>query len=779
MLHSHGGSVPGVNPGVLRGGEGSKLKGSSGVFDDHTFNDGGSPLAALAAISQAILDHDVAYYITSSPSLSDAQYDELVAREKELCETHPDALKELERRSPMGAQVTRFGGRIGPGTAAGKVGFDSNTLDKVKHLDGCPMLSLDNAMDATAVKSFVVRLSKHAAAVDVSDSTITLAAEPKLDGLSLSLRYVLDDGVYKFNRGATRGDGATGDDVTAAVMSMSNIPRTFPPPPPLSSAMPHSQHPEVVEIRGEVILPLESFVRLSSQPDVNYTNARNAASGILRRRKSSEDHKLQSLLRFIAYDCTHAGALFSDSHVSFIQALGDLGFHTCGASPVVLSAPFDDLTPLLDYHASIIANRDELGYEVDGAVYKVDSYDARTSIGTSTRAPKWSIAHKFIAAAATTKIQGLDVQVGRTGAITPVAVLQPVDVAGVTVSRATLHNFAYVSSILGSSLSVGADVVVERAGDVIPQVKRRVNVDAAGSGETIDCSPPKKCPACGAATIYEEGGTGQVLRCSAHRMQCAPQALGSLSHAVGRTALDIPGLSEKKLKQLVDADVVTSMSDVLKLSEETNVEKIQALPGWGEKSVFNLQKSVRAARTRGVKLDRVIYALGIRHVGTNGAKLIAASMNNDAERWKELVVSKTLPETLIGVHGIGGVIVNSVRGFCNDEESVADMTTLLSLVSVAAPEAAEKRQTTDEAGTALPLANMKVVFTGTLSFISRDEAQAFAVERLGAESTPNTISKNTGVLVVGDKAGSKRDKAEALGVRVMEEDEFKQLFDLY
>ena len=721
-----------------------------------------SDLSTLSTLSAQILHHDTLYYEESSPTISDFEYDALVAEEREFCLKHPDILRQLEQSSPLKKQVTRFGGRIGPGSTP----TATTTLARVSHLSSSPMLSLDNAMTSQHLSDWLSRVRKNLN----STEPLTIVCEPKLDGLSLSLRYAYDQptNMYNFERAASRGDGSQGDDVTTQASHISSIPRRFTPLPTTTTPPAH------IEIRGEVVLPLAAFSAMnapdSPTPSLNYTNCRNAASGILRRRKSldSTDADLQSQLHFYAYDVTHP-TLFSDSHAALITSLKGAHFSTCEPTSLVTLTD-TSLAPVLDYFDRLTSSRALLPFEVDGAVYKLDSAAARLLAGASSRAPRFAIAHKFGTISALTTLTGIETRVGRTGAITPVAILAPVDVGGVTVSRASLHNFVFLKDIFGGTdIASNSQVEVERAGDVIPQVKRKV--DPPGDGSLIDLRAPKFCPACGAGTLFEwseedsNDDSGQVLRCTNSRLKCRPQMLGALSHAVSRTALDVPGLSEKKLGQLADEKLVERLGDLFEL----DLARIEALPGWGAKSVENLKAAMESVRTKGVALDRVIYALGVRHVGKHASKLFAAEIGGDVEIWKQAVRAKEVRERFQEVKGVGETMIRSLEQFCEDEEAVADLMRVLEHVQV------EEGGGRGVEGGAFE--GLSVVFTGALEGMTRDQAQEWAL-KLGASATPSSLSKKTGLLVVGEGGGGKRKKAEELGVKVMGWAEFEELIKL-
>ena len=696
---------------------------------------------------------------TTTPAVSDDEYDALARREAELCEKYPQLVKRLEEETGLGKQATRWGGRVGYVVAEGpddeesssaytankrkksdesKAAPSGRTRGKLEHLATAPMKSLDNAMNDDEVVKWMNRVRKLLLS-DMGEGETTMSvdilAEPKMDGLSLSLRYELEQSdaqqyEYKFKWGASRGDGTVGEDVTEAVLPLLStseggegmIPSEFVVE---SSSISSDGPPPVVEVRGEVVLPKMTFTRLQAAYDeaaaaadasmessgdgasqesgecsdnvkvpnlpVRFANARNAASGILLRSKEDTNEEeaantklLRSYLRFYAYDVTTGDALtsqlFGSNGEVMRQKLQACGFHVPEPMIRVLLNIDDEnevedgeLGGLFEYHQRLMdvrgldevkpetSNDEQLDHDVDGAVYKVSTSALRERLGSSSRYPRWAIAHKFPIQAAVTNLQGVEVQVGRTGALTPVAILEPVDIGGVSVSRASLHNFWFAAQLLcpggGDDCDAeprvrqGTDVVVGRAGDVIPQVLRlvpsRENSNENVKEDWISLEPPANCPACGSVTVFDISDrvgprakaaekndvevsetprreSGQVLRCSAPQLLCPPRAVGALTHAFSRSGLDVTGLSEARLQQLVDAGLIQVPADLFRLANG-NLEPIASLQGWGPKSSEKLATVAKDVASRGVTLSRFIYSLGIRHVGVHTSKLIAGA----------------------------------------------------------------------------------------------------------------------------------------------------------
>lgn len=591
----------------------------------------------LKKLSKAIQIYDDVYYNrdnnddVSFPTISDEEFDALAQREAEICEQNPGLLLKLEQETGLGHRATRFGGRVGP-IINETVDDDSTSksgLDKVEHM---AMLSLDNAMDEVAVEQWIGRVRKlllshsldstgsvnegfQATAVDgelSADTTLQILVEPKMDGLSLSLRYCYNASedrdkayvVYNLEWAATRGNGKIGEDVTEAVLDMNAVPRNISIPLDVEY---DDNIPDFFEVRGEVILPrvvFEDLQRASSldKPNMSanatnrvtdaqrtttggiFRNARNAASGILRRTKSLDEDslRLRSSLKFYAYDVVSSNEnnLFGISADDMRQKLEKLNFDLPQPSDLIsipLNKTSDGIDTLLQYHKSLDSARASLMFDIDGAVYKLNHLDERNKCGSSTRAPRWALAHKFTAQSAITKILDVTVQVGRTGSLTPVAVLKPVTIGGASVSRATLHNFLFASSILSNGIEnrtlKGTNVVVARAGDVIPQILRKVDAlnavkeNERTTNDWISLESPKLCPSCGSMAMFDGENdnstvTGQVLRCTGPPLLCKPRAVSGLAHAFSRDALNVAGLSEARITQLMDAGILTTPSDI-------------------------------------------------------------------------------------------------------------------------------------------------------------------------------------------------------------------------
>ena len=724
------------------------------------------PFQELQRVSQEIQLHDNLYYNEHAPVLSDEDFDALVRREQELCESNPTIWKEYL----ASGQATRYQGRVGAAVLGRR---------KRQHL--IPMLSLENAHNTEQLLAWLKRLRKAVKA------DLRLVTEPKLDGVSLSCRY--EKGSFQW--ASTRGDGKEGQDVTESVLQSGQVPSTIP-------------DERTLEIRGEVVLPQSAFNDLNQDGNLTFSNARNAASGILLRKEAEGNDEWRQKLRFYAYDIAT-----SESTVGSTEARSLLsGWGYSVPEPSVVSElsyrndtawSQSDVPQIQAYHDSLRDHRKgkkstvfQWGdYEMDGCVHKVDDSELRQLVGASTRAPRWAIAHKFPPQSAVTAILDVIVQVGRTGALTPVAVLEPVDLGGVKVQRATLHNFEHMQQILGgNSIPKRTQVLVRRAGEVIPQVMQRMdmasmNSEATQSEDAISLQSPESCPACGSPTVQDslmESSTavGQVTRCGGPRSTCRPQAIASIVHAFSRDALYLVGLSEARIDQLYNASIVSVPCDVFDLvKDEEKLGKLQEMEGWGKLSVQNLVTAAESISQEGVSLARFIYSMGIRHVGIHSSSLIASAYGSvDAflDAVRAAGEHDDIDETFVVLQddseenkGIGPVLLASLFAFSKDQLQVVAAERLARAIRVIPVEAA--KVTVDGS---LPLSGLSVVFTGSLEGMTRTKAQEYAME-LGAKSTPSAVSKATGLVVAGAKGGTKLEKAEKLGVRIISSEDFASM----
>ncbi|GEO80492.1 NAD-dependent DNA ligase LigA [Pararhodospirillum oryzae] len=683
--------------------------------------------AELAELAAAIAHHDRLYYQDDEPDLTDAEYDALRARNQALEARFPDLVRADSPSARVGAAPVE--------------GFA-----QVRH--AVPMLSLANAFDDDEVREFDARVRRFLRLKD--DDALAYRAEPKIDGLSFSARY--ENGV--FVRAATRGDGTTGEDITRNLATLADLP----------SRLNDDAPPAVLEVRGEVFMRKADFARLNEEQTARgrkvFANPRNAAAGSLRQLDPAIT--AQRPLSLYAYAWGEIEGLASpfETHGAFLERLRAWGFPVHPQTQACAS-----VEDLIAYTATIAAVRADLDHDIDGVVFKVDRLDWQQRLGTLSRAPRWAIARKFPAELATTRVNAIRVQVGRTGALTPVAELEPVTVGGVVVSRATLHN---EDEIRRKDVRVGDWVQVRRAGDVIPQV---VAVDPAR--RPADADPyafPDRCPACDSHAVRREG---EVARRCTGGLICPAQAVERLKHFVSRGAFDVEGLGERSLEAFFKEGLITSPADLFTLEERDQapgrLTRLQNRDGWGPKSVANLFAALNARRA-GVSLERFIYALGIPQVGEATARLLARHYGS-LEAWRQAMTEagdETHPAfaTLVGIEGIGPSMARDLVEFFAEPHNVQVLDALLAtgvrVLDVEAPE--------ESTG---PLAGKTVVFTGTLETLSRAEAKTRA-QAAGAKVT-GSVSARTDYLVAGADAGSKATKAAALGVTVLDEAAFLEL----
>jgi len=664
----------------------------------------------IAELAAEIARHDALYHGKDSPEISDAEYDLLRRRYEKLIETHPQYVP------AQGPQI-----RVGAAPAAG--------FRKISH--AVPMLSLGNAFSDEDIFEFLARMRRFLNLPE--DVPIPCVAEPKLDGLSLSLRY--ENGVLI--HAATRGDGAVGEDVTANARTITDVPKKLSGAPPA-----------VIEIRGEVYMHRNDFEKLNEQRcaanESEFANPRNAAAGSMRQLDAVITAARP--LRFSAYTWGEISAPLASTLWEARIHLKEFGF--------ILNEPAklcENADELLEYYRSIMMDRTRLPFDIDGVVYKVNDLSLQNQLGFVARAPRWAIAHKFPAERAITRLNDIIIQVGRTGALTPVAELAPINVGGVMVKRATLHN---EDEIRRRDVRAGDLVWVQRAGDVIPQILGVQDDGAHGTRKEFVF--PDHCPACGAAAVRPEG---EVVRRCTNGLACPAQALEHLSHFVSRRAADIEGLGDRTLAEFFELGWVQTPADIFALEKHTT--KLLEREGWGEKSVENLFDSINRARK--LPLSRFIYALGIPQIGEATAKLLARqySMWNAVEA---AINSENALGDITSHDGIGPSMARDLVQFFTEPHTQKVIRQLIAAVTVL-PEAAAKTEGV--------LSGKIVVFTGTLEKLSRDAAKAMA-ERHGARISSG-VSAKTDYVIAGADAGSKLKKANELGVKVLSEEEFQRL----
>ncbi len=758
--------------------------------------------AELARLAIEIARHDALYHAKDAPEISDAEYDALRQRNDALESRFPTLVRDDSPSRRVGSA---------PAEAFGKIRHD------------VPMLSLGNAFEDTDVPEFVGRVRRF---LNLDDAeTIAITAEPKIDGLSISIRY--EGG--RFVRAATRGDGSEGEDVSANIRTIRDVPQTLK----------GRDVPDTIDIRGEIFLGHEDFRALNAAQDKAgerpFANPRNAAAGSLRQLDSRITASRP--LRFFAYAWGHASSLPAATQDGVVAAFKTWGLPTNPLMRVCASA--DDL---LAFYRDVGERRAGLGYDIDGVVYKVDRLDWQQRLGFVSRSPRWAIAHKFPAEQATTTLQAIEIQVGRTGALTPVAKLKPVTVGGVVVSNATLHN---EDEIARKDIRVGDTVVVQRAGDVIPQVVEVIL--AKRPRDAAAFAFPQMCPACGSVAVRgdDDAEDADAVRRCTGGLVCPAQAKERLRHFVSRNAFDIEGLGEERIFELYDDARIMRPADIFTLAErdKRSLKRLKDKDGFGERSVEKLFAAIDARRP--IALERFLFALGIRHVGETTSRDLAklfgtfedvrraiasAAAARPGPSYRRLVNLKGLgpktAETLMqhtlkqgadlfgpasfgamvaglkgvrsnaaealsqafgtvddflavakkaagempgeayrefaALSGIGEVAADALIDFFSEPHNIAAVDDLLPQIAI--------QPYVRQAVTTSPVTGKTVVFTGTLTKLSRNEAKAQA-ERLGAKVS-GSVSKKTDYVIAGEEAGSKLDKARELGVTVLTEDEW-------
>ena len=677
--------------------------------------------AELERIAAEMAKADIAYYQNDDPYLTDSQYDELKHRNREIEQKFPHLIRPDSPSRKVGAAV--------------KSGFG-----KIAHR--FPMLSLGDVFSLEEVDDFVMSVKRFLNTAE----DITFMAEPKIDGLSFSARY--ENG--RFIQGATRGDGTTGEDITENLRTIAQLPQTLP-----------GKFPDILEVRGEVYMSKTDFFALNQKYAAEgkkvFANPRNAAAGSLRQldSKITAERKLS----LFAYTWGEVSERCWNTQADFFEHLKDWGFPVNPLNRLCrnLNEIDENFTRLMELRAS-------LPYDIDGIVYKVNDIALQERLGFLTRTPRWAMAHKFPAEQALTKINDIRIQVGRTGALTPVADLEPVNVGGVIVSHATLHN---EDEIRRKDIRIGDTVVIQRAGDVIPQVVEVIkDKRPADSQEFIF---PTACPICGAHAIREEDEA--IRRCTGG-LTCPAQAIERLKHFVSRDAFDIEGLGAKIIEDFYHEGILHSPADIFSLERRNNdgdlfahqpgsALHLESREGWGHKSVSKLFQAINSKRR--IELPRFIYALGIRQVGTATARLLAQNFGSFKHLREEMEAQNT--EKLVAIDGIGGAMAKDIVEFFSEPHNRATIDCLLQEIEV--------EDYVDTANYDSPLAGKTVVFTGTMEKMTRSEAKAKALSA-GAK-VAGSVSKNTDYVVLGADAGSKAKKAQELGVTLLNEEEFLQL----
>lgn len=674
----------------------------------------------LEKIAATMAGADIEYYQNDAPSLSDADYDALKQRNLEIEARFPDLIRADSPSKRVGAPL--------------QSGFG-----KVPHR--FPMLSLGDVFSIGEVEDFIQGVKRFLN----TDEDIAFMCEPKIDGLSFTARY--ENGI--FVQGATRGDGKEGEDITANLRTIRQLPQQI------------EQAPAVLEVRGEVYMSKSDFLALNQKNEAEgkkiFANPRNAAAGSLRQLDAEITRERN--LSIFAYTWGEVSEKLWNTQQDFFNHLQAWGFPTNPNNRLCAN-----VAEIEDFFADLMERRSALPYDIDGVVYKVNDIALQERLGFLTRTPRWAIAHKFPAEQALTKVQNIRVQVGRTGALTPVADLEPVNVGGVLVSHATLHN---EDEIRRKDIRIGDTVIIQRAGDVIPQVVGVLSDKRPAESREFEF--PKFCPECGAHAVREEDEA--VRRCTGG-LTCPAQAIERLKHFVSREAFDIEGLGGKIIEDFFRDNIIRNPVDIFTLEERNSLRSddlfgkaegldLQSMEGWGKKSVENLFAAIN--KRRRISLPRFIYALGIRQVGAATSRLIAQNFGS----WTHFAAAMDEGETakLLAIDGIGESMVNDIVEFFREAHNRTTIAALLRQITV--EDFAEEINNNSE------LSGKTLVFTGTLRNFTRSEAKSLAL-RLGAK-VAGSVSKNTDFVIVGADAGSKAAKAAELGISVLSEEEFSKL----
>lgn len=675
----------------------------------------------LEFLAKQIAKYDIAYHRDDSPLVSDAEYDALKHRNEDIEAMFPDLIRSDSPSFRVGAQT-------------------AEAFDKITHT--VPMLSLQDIFKEEDVYAFIERIRRFLGLSDSED--IEIVAEPKIDGLSFSAVY--ENGHLK--TGATRGDGAIGEDITANLKTIRQVPLTLHAGGDLFDTP-----PAVIDIRGEVYMSKPDFFDLNKLQETAgkkvFANPRNAAAGSLR--QLDPTITAERKLSIFAYACGEVSPVTWQTHYAFLEQLKKWGFPV---NPEIKLCK--NVEEMLAFFKQITEKRSSLPYDIDGVVYKVNSLELQRRLGFIARSPRWAIAHKFPAEQAVTRLNAIRIQVGRTGALTPVADLEPVNVGGVVVRHATLHN---ADEIARKDIREGDMVVIQRAGDVIPQVVRVLSEKRSADSKPYQF--PAVCPVCGSKAVRE--GEDAVIYCTGE-LYCPAQQIEALKHFVSKDALDIEGLGNKNIELLFEQGWVKNALDLLNLKKEHELELI-ALNGWGLKKANNLFEAIEKVK-QNTPLERFIYAIGIREVGETTAKLLANYYPSWNRFYTQMQADDAL-EQLTHIEGIGPVMAKHIQDFFLEEHNRTLLEQLSDQINIADYVPPQRKET--------PLLGKSIVFTGTLETMTRQEAKAKATAA-GAKVV-SSVSTKTNYVVVGLNPGSKQKLADELKIKQITEAEFNLMLD--
>ena len=685
---------------------------------DLTFEEAREELAFLA---KRISELDIAYHRDDSPLVNDAEYDALKHRNTDIEDRFPELIRQDSPSFRVGSKI-------------------SDDFKKITH--SVPMLSLGDIFTEEAVYTFMDKIKRFLGLSE--NDNLEMVAEPKIDGLSFSAVY--KNGVL-FS-GATRGDGSVGEDITNNLKTIKQLPMTLKGGTSLFDA----PVPDVIDIRGEVYMSKKDFFELNktqeNQKQKTFANPRNAAAGSLRQLDSTITAKRK--LSLFAYACGEISSNQFKTHYEYLETLKKWGFPVNPEIKVCKNTE-----EMIAFFKHIAEKRSSLDYDIDGVVYKVNNLELQKRLGFIARSPRWAIAHKFPAEQAITKLLNIRIQVGRTGALTPVADLEPVNVGGVIVKHATLHN---QDEIERKDIRVNDMVVIQRAGDVIPQIVKSLPEKRLPNSEPFIF--PMTCPVCG--SVAKREGEDAVIYCTGE-LVCPAQQIEALKHFVSKDAFNIEGLGEKNIEMFFELGWIKNALDIFSLEENHTLELI-CKDGWGTKSAENLFTAIKNASQ--ISLERFIYALGIRETGSATARLLAKNFLS-WENFYTAVCKENAQETLTHIEGIGPVMATFITDFFQEEHNknlLDELTKKITVLNFVAPQQKET-----------PFTNKTIIFTGTLETMTRSEAKAKALS-VGAK-VASSVSSKTDFVIAGESAGSKLTTAQKLNIPILSEKEFKQLLD--